>query len=53
MANNNTKAFRRLQRKAKRHFHGRCCDTGHGADANKRKSAHDYSTVVSRAGGRS
>jgi hypothetical protein len=46
MANNNTKAKRRLDRKAKNYFHGSACDTGHGAPANKRKSKHDYSSVV-------
>ena len=47
--NNNTKARKRIERKEGKHFHGSCCDTGHGAPANRRITKHDYSTVVQRA----
>lgn len=48
MANNNTKAKRRQDRREGKHFHGSTCDTGFGARGNKRKSAHDYSSVAKR-----
>lgn len=51
MANNNTKRNNALRRKAKQHFHGKACDTGHGAPANRRRTKHDYGTVKSRVGG--